>query len=178
MQNSQRFPTTGLNLELFHVQTDTSFSLPPNFTVIRLGKPKDQFIPDIDVSDLPHANFVSRRHAEIHEEDGSFYLVDLGSSNGTYLNNVKLTPKQRHPLQLGDKIDLGHGGTVTFLFLQKRKVVSEFDTTLNNPPTVLQIEVVMNAKHKPREGLGGIVGLITRILNNILRYIRRLLKRY
>lgn len=131
MQNPHQLQTTGTSLELFHVQTNTSFELPPNFTVIRVGKPKDQFIPDINVANLPSSDFVSRLHAEIQVKQNTYYLVDLGSSNGTYLNNIKLEPTKCYPLKLGDKIDLGHGSRVTFLFLRKEIVIPESDTILS-----------------------------------------------
>ena len=36
----------------------------------------------------------SRYHAEIRFEGNSYYIVDLGSGNGTYLDNRPLTPHQ------------------------------------------------------------------------------------
>ncbi|ARV58772.1 phosphopeptide-binding protein [Nostocales cyanobacterium HT-58-2] len=161
MQNPGKPQTTGLNLELFHVQSDTSFELPQNFSMIRIGKPKDKIMPDINVSGLPNADFVSRLHAEIHVEKNTYYLLDMGSANGTYLNNIKLAPTKRYPLNFGDKIDLGHGGRVTFIFLHKQdELVSQSDNTvLNNPPTVIQIELTANAKPSPMERLSKLVGL-------------------
>lgn len=46
----------------------------------------------------------SRRHAEIRREDASFYVVDLGSTNGTALNGLKV---DRARLQTGDRIVVG-----------------------------------------------------------------------
>ena len=48
--------------------------------------------------------FVSRRHAEIVYENGSFYIVDQGSKHGTYLNGM---PVQRHKLSNNDAIHFG-----------------------------------------------------------------------
>ena len=47
----------------------------------------------------------SRQHARIDWEDGSFTLIDLGSSNGTYLNGVKIVG--REILSPGDLITVG-----------------------------------------------------------------------
>ncbi|MFO5492420.1 MAG: FHA domain-containing protein, partial [Cuspidothrix sp.] len=41
---------------------------------------------------------------------------DVGSSNGTYINNLPLLPGNRHRLRPGDRISLGKGDLVTFLF--------------------------------------------------------------
>lgn len=49
---------------------------------------------------------VSRRHAIIHCQGGQeFWLVDLGSSNGTFLNNRRLAQPTR--LRHGDRIAVG-----------------------------------------------------------------------
>ncbi|MEC4819892.1 MAG: FHA domain-containing protein [Scytonema sp. PMC 1069.18] len=178
MQNTNNVQTTNLNLELFHIQSQKSFNLLPNFSVVRIGKPKEQYIPDINVSDLPNANFVSRLHAEIQAEKNDYYLVDLGSANGTYLNNMKLEPKKRYQLNLGDKIDLSHGGKVTFLFLQKQAVVPESDTMLlNEPPTVLQIELFTNTRPSPIEQLGNLGGWVKNILDNSWDFLKGLVKK-
>ncbi|MEW6158918.1 MAG: FHA domain-containing protein [Verrucomicrobiota bacterium] len=51
-------------------------------------------------------NKVSRRHAIIHSQgDHEFWLVDLGSSNGTYLNGRRVSQPTR--LQDRDKISIG-----------------------------------------------------------------------
>ena len=50
---------------------------------------------------------VSRRHAAIVHKDGSLNVVDMGSSNGTFLNGQKLVPNQPRVLRDGDDIRLG-----------------------------------------------------------------------
>ncbi|MBW4566657.1 MAG: FHA domain-containing protein [Tolypothrix carrinoi HA7290-LM1] len=178
MQNSGRLPTIGLGLELFHVQTDTSFALLPNLTTIRIGKPKSHFLGDINVSDLPNANFVSRNHAEIQIEKNIYYLVDVGSSNGTFLNNIRLEEKKRYRLNLGDKIDLGPGSKVTFLFLSKQKVAPEPPTSLNNPGTVIQLEFgETNAKATLKESLSKFFRIFGNILNYTWRSLKKLFKK-
>src|SRR5205823_7370924 len=55
---------------------------------------------------------VSRRHALIHaQNETEFWLVDLGSRNGTFRNSSRI--KQPTQLQAGDKIDIG---PVQFVF--------------------------------------------------------------
>ncbi len=56
---------------------------------------------------------VSRQHARIVREDGSFTIIDLGSTHGTFVNGKKI---QRHQLEPGDRIRLGqHGLDLTYL---------------------------------------------------------------
>ncbi len=50
---------------------------------------------------------VSRRHARIFFQDSRFYIEDLGSTNGTYLNGVRLDPYSPRPLGDGDELRLG-----------------------------------------------------------------------
>jgi ribosomal protein L40E len=101
---------------LLHVQTNTSVELPGNLAVIHIGKPNDRIPPDIDVSGFPHSEIVSRIHADIRVEGDIFYIEDVGSSNGTYINNAPLPIGNRHRLRPGDRIALGKGDKVTFLF--------------------------------------------------------------
>ena len=42
---------------------------------------------------VPHA-LVSRQHTEIFERDGKLYVRDLGSLNGTFVNNLKIEGEQ------------------------------------------------------------------------------------
>ena len=45
---------------------------------------------------LPHA-LVSRKHSEIFEKDGWLFVKDLGSLNGTYVNNRRIKEAQKLP---------------------------------------------------------------------------------
>ena len=61
-----------------------------------------------DAVDIKLENrFVSRRHFQVRFESDVFYISDLGSTNGTYLNGNKLNPNEDHILRDGDMIGLG-----------------------------------------------------------------------
>ncbi len=49
---------------------------------------------------------VSRQHAEIKYQDGVFTITDLGSANGVFVNDLRLTANQAYPLMAGDVIRL------------------------------------------------------------------------
>lgn len=102
--------------KLLHVQTNTTIELPQNLSVIHIGKQNDRIPPDVDVSGFPDSEIVSRIHADIRVEGDAYYLEDVGSSNGTYVNNLPLSMGNRHRLRTGDRIALGKGDRVTFLF--------------------------------------------------------------
>jgi hypothetical protein len=64
--------------------------------------------PDVDLdTDDPEAK-VSRRHARVTFRDGQYFLEDLGSTNGTFVNRGKrLSPGTRASLKDGDEIIVG-----------------------------------------------------------------------
>lgn len=51
-------------------------------------------------------NSISRTHAKLKVRGGRCYITDLGSTNCTYVNGVKLSPNQEVILSSGDKIKL------------------------------------------------------------------------
>jgi FHA domain/Double zinc ribbon len=106
--------------QLFHLQTNKDIELPPHLEVVMIGKPNEQSPPDIDVSGFPCSEVVSRIHANIRVEGANYYLEDLGSANGTYVNHNMLAKGNRHLLRTGDRIGLGKGDLVTFLFQNSR----------------------------------------------------------
>ncbi|KAL9551538.1 hypothetical protein MBANPS3_004207 [Mucor bainieri] len=54
---------------------------------------------------------VSRNHAELWTEQGKVFIRDIGSSSGTFLNRIRLSPpshiSQPHEVRDGDAIQLG-----------------------------------------------------------------------
>jgi sigma-B regulation protein RsbU (phosphoserine phosphatase) len=50
---------------------------------------------------------VSRQHAYLYHQDGQYYLQDLGSSNGTFLNGKRLTPNTPELLTERDTFQIG-----------------------------------------------------------------------
>mmetsp|Transcript_41456 Transcript_41456/g.107412 ORF Transcript_41456/g.107412 Transcript_41456/m.107412 type:complete len:171 (-) Transcript_41456:147-659(-) len=57
---------------------------------------------------LLHDDMVSRQHVEIVYERGHFYVADLESSNGTYVNKTQLRRKKRQRIKDGDEVALGN----------------------------------------------------------------------
>jgi Protein of unknown function (DUF3662)/FHA domain len=64
----------------------------------------------VTIGRLPECDVVltdagaSRRHAEIRREDGGFVLADLGSTNGTMVNETQISEQA---LEEGDRITIG-----------------------------------------------------------------------
>src|SRR6266581_4247841 len=75
---------------------------------------------------------VSRLHAIVHSERaGAFWLVDLGSSNGTFLNKRRI----HEPVRLRDNDQITIGG-ITFIFRQAHDASDQPRSTV--PPPTLQ----------------------------------------
>jgi pSer/pThr/pTyr-binding forkhead associated (FHA) protein len=65
-------------------------------------------MPDIDLTPYQaYASGVSRLHVVVKRDSNRIIIMDLGSSNGTYLNGRRLTPHVEEPLNHGDVIALG-----------------------------------------------------------------------
>lgn len=88
----------------------TRFSLVPDKRRWTIGRDEDRDLR------LTHDPFVSARHAELQAERAGTVLVDVYSSNGTFLNFARLPRGGRVPLRNGDVIGVGH----TVLVFQAR----------------------------------------------------------
>jgi predicted ATPase len=76
-----------------------------NELVIGRYDPFSGSIPEIDMNPFGGLEKgVSRRHAFITRQENSLHIVDLGSTNGTYLNGQKLTPRQPRAIRDGDEV--------------------------------------------------------------------------
>src|SRR5947207_15856103 len=69
---------------------------------------------------------VSRQHALIHLQNiGEFWLIDFGSSNGTFLNKRRI----HHPVRLSDGDQITVGDSV-FKFRQPGEILEEYKTII------------------------------------------------
>lgn len=60
---------------------------------------------------------ISRVHAQITYDDGTYAIMDLGSTNGVYVNGQRIPRHStRVALREGDAIEIGGRGAVTFAF--------------------------------------------------------------
>ena len=112
---------------------------------ISIGRGKDN---DLIIDDLS----VSRKHAILErDQTGKFYLTDLNSSNGTFVNNIRI--KEKTPLSVNDHILLGKAtlvievpeqfeGTVRVDAAQLQQKLMEEEATVQGdthmPPPVQQ----------------------------------------
>lgn len=65
---------------------------------VSFGRGDDCTVPLAD-------SYASERHARVYPSDGEWFVSDLGSTNGTYLNKAKVTSPT--PIQPGDQLGIG-----------------------------------------------------------------------
>jgi pSer/pThr/pTyr-binding forkhead associated (FHA) protein len=91
-------PPDGETITLVESENGTRFAV--KSARVRIGRdPSNQIIIRDDV-------YVSRHHAFITFEEGHWWIEDLGSRNGTLLNDAHIL--QREMLTPGDKLTIGH----------------------------------------------------------------------
>ena len=77
------------------------------FTLGRVSEAQP-IMPDVDLTPYQaYANGVSRLHAVLKRESNRVFVMDLGSSNGTYLNGKRIKPNVDQTLNHGDMLALG-----------------------------------------------------------------------
>jgi len=82
--------------------------------LIGRADPISGVFPDVDLSPYDPGAKVSRRHARIWRAEGRYWIEDLASVNGTFLNGRRLLPPRTpHVLQDGDRLRIGE---VSLLF--------------------------------------------------------------
>jgi pSer/pThr/pTyr-binding forkhead associated (FHA) protein len=102
---------------------------------------------------------ISRKHVKILVQDKSFFIIDQGSTNGTYLNNERLAPVKRFEFSPSESVRLGEHVFLNLIHekgeplspLQDssapaRKVTREHDKT-----QVISLKALEAAKNKKLE---------------------------
>jgi serine/threonine-protein kinase len=89
-------------------ELDASFLLQKDSNLVGRTDPLSNIFPEVDLSRFDPQTKVSRRHARIWREGEAFMVEDLGSVNGTVINDmIRLEPRQPRALDSGDRIRMG-----------------------------------------------------------------------
>jgi pSer/pThr/pTyr-binding forkhead associated (FHA) protein len=95
-----------LNAHLPHHNT----SLTLRGALIQVGRadPDDDFTPEFDLTDYGgQERGVSRRHATIQWIEGGYVIIDQHSSNGTWLNGVRMVAGYAYQIPPGANVRFG-----------------------------------------------------------------------
>ncbi len=86
--------------------------------IIGRADPESGFRPHLDLTSRGgFEKGVSRRHLRLFRQGRKVYAEDLGSSNGSFINNRPLLPFVPEPVASGDEIRLG--GEVLKIYLEE-----------------------------------------------------------
>ena len=83
--------------------------LPEDLSVV-LGRSDARLRYHADVDLTPYGALdrgVSREHARVYAEAGNLYIVDIASTNGTFVSGTRLAPHTPTVLRKGDEVLLG-----------------------------------------------------------------------
>ena len=98
--------------------------------------------PTVDVHvDSP---YISRQHFQIRCQDDVFFITDLDSTNGTFLNGERLTSQQERRLRDQDLIGMA-GDQVLFRFLDPVKTITIDSSSLIQATPRANTELVVDS---------------------------------
>jgi pSer/pThr/pTyr-binding forkhead associated (FHA) protein len=122
-------PSLNVNEVMFLVaghKDPIKVKIPPDQTEIVLGRRgKDEKLPHFDLTYYGTAGeTISRRHAALRFLGNVVTIEDLGSTNGTWLNESQLTAGEPHAIKTGDLVRLGQ----QFVFVYFSAAVTTVDT--------------------------------------------------
>lgn len=86
--------------------------------IIGRADPSVGFRPHLDLSDKGGLEKgVSRRHLRLFRQGKRVYAEDLGSYNGSFINNIRLLPFTPQAIASGDELRLG--GEILKIYLEE-----------------------------------------------------------
>lgn len=84
---------------------------------ITLGRHTPNILIEAVIDLVPYGGYrkgVSRNHLTIRRTDSGLTIFDLGSSNGTWINDTRVPPYTPRPIKPGDHVRLGQLDTIFF----------------------------------------------------------------
>ena len=81
----------------------------PYFFEIKITKPEFNIgLKDTNDGIIPFNKAISRLHCCIVTKDGKYWVKDLKSANGTYVNKTRIYSDKLYPIKSGDIIRLAN----------------------------------------------------------------------
>jgi serine phosphatase RsbU (regulator of sigma subunit) len=122
---------------------------------------------------------VSRQHAQIVLTEGAYFLEDLDSSNGTFLNGARLSPRVRVPLADQDTFQIGPylfglrpppvpAASEPSLVIREQLSVAQLNESVYGQDPAQKLQVVLEiAQHLARTL--DLEELLTKLLDQLMR---------
>jgi pSer/pThr/pTyr-binding forkhead associated (FHA) protein len=169
-------PTSELRLISFYLPSRHD-PLVSRETTITMGRrdPKRKINPTIDLTEERGAQLgVSRLHAEINYQKGRYYLKDMGSSNGTWVNNSKLVPYQPHPIDTGDQIRLGQLAILVHITMPQRARSTSHKLVDTITDTDYTFRLTTQTSKSLVQAQGGFAPTLLEAINVVLQSIEKI----
>lgn len=96
---------------LFYIANESKPIVITGADVIRIGRQSQTQDDQVTLDLNPYFGAelgVSRYHAEIVFNNNKYFIKDMGSTNGTWINGKKIHPYRQSPLKDADQLRLGH----------------------------------------------------------------------
>lgn len=142
---------------------------------ITIGRrdPKRRVNPTLDLTEDNGAKLgVSRMHAEINYVNGRYYVRDLDSANGTWVNEAKLAPQQPFPIDSGDQIRLGQIAIVVHIAMPQRRVSQDVISTVLDEVLAMETQTYRVYASEDKRVVGNNGGIIPTVLFSLSKYIQ------
>jgi len=120
LKTSEYQPGMGLHLFIEDIEEPVTISPQQLQAQVVIGRhdPITQQSPPVDLDEYAaYRQGVSRKHSALQIINGSLMVSDLGSSNGTFLNDSRLPMRQPQVIVDGDEIRVGQV-TIVVRFVQ------------------------------------------------------------
>ncbi|MGE3671222.1 MAG: FHA domain-containing protein, partial [Polyangiaceae bacterium] len=87
------------------------------------------------------SDMISRRHARVESVAGIYQVQDLGSTNGTYVNDRRV---ETHRLQDGDRVGVGK---ILMKFLDSNNIEAQYHKEIYDLMTIEGLTGGSNTRH-------------------------------
>ena len=91
----------GDNIRMVAMNAPQDFEIIVDRDILVIGK-KAELVDAV----IPFNKMISRKHCRITKQDGSYYITDEGSANGTYINSKLIVTNKAYQVNRGDIIRL------------------------------------------------------------------------
>jgi hypothetical protein len=89
--------------------------------VLHIGAVKQDGGSNNEVVVQDSERLISRFHCEVHRHGSKFYLFDVNSANGTFVDKRRIKPGERVRLKKGSRVDLAGACSLRLAFDRKTK---------------------------------------------------------
>jgi len=97
-----------VELALVDLASGRRFPLPIQSDVtVGRRDPANDIHPDVDLTTIDPKLSTSRRHAKLLYREGSYFVAEEMATNGTFVNDLRVSPGQPKPIKPGDEARFG-----------------------------------------------------------------------